>query len=339
MSNSMKTIVVTGGAGYIGSHAVFLLAQQGYHVVIVDNLSRGYMQCVEFLQSRFSGQIEFRKADLLDLPSIQAVFREFHVDAIMHFAAFCVINEASEHPERYYINNSMGSVNLISAMTEYGVKDIIFSSTCAVYGDNQYLPLDELHPVKPLNAYGNSKLLVELVLKDYHLNQGLNFVILRYFNVCGAQEEGLLGDSKKPSMSMMQNAVRGALGIEPFKFTCPVVDTPDGSPIRDYINVVDLGNAHIAALEYLAKGKPSDIFNVGTGTGSSVKEIVDRVEEIVGGKIESVMGEISKANAAKVYASIDKAQSILGWKPTHTVDESIQSLALWYRAHPHGWDY
>jgi UDP-glucose 4-epimerase len=335
----MKTILVTGGAGYIGSHNVYLLAKKGYHVIILDNLTRGFRQCIEFLQQQFPGQIEYEQIDLLDLNALQEFFKRHEIDAVIHFAAYCSVNEASEFPEMYYTNNVMGSLNLITTMLENNVGDIIFSSSCATYGDSEYLPLDESHPNKPLNAYGNSKYITELMLKHHSRYNVLRYIILRYFNVCGAQEDGLIGDSKRPSFHLMQNAVKGALGLEKFEFTYPKVDTPDGSPIRDYVNVMDLASAHVMALEYLDKEHTSNIFNVGTGTGISVKEIVDKVEEITGKKIEGVTGKTRKGDADKVYASIDKIRMTIRWKPTHSIEDSVNSLIKWYTSHPHGWEY
>ena len=185
-----------------------------------------------------------------------------------------------ENPQKYFTNNVCGSQNLLSAMLDSGVNKIVFSSTCAVYGETTYVPVDEKHPTRPANPYGSSKLMIEMFLDWYSKLKDLNYIILRYFNVCGASDDGVIGDSKKPSSLLMQNAVRGALGIEPFYLTCPEVDTPDGTPIRDYINVVDLNEAHILALNYLQKGGKSEIVNLGTGNGNSVLEIVKEVQTL-----------------------------------------------------------
>ncbi len=214
---------------------------------------------------------------------------------------------------------------------------MVFSSTCAVYGENEYTPVDEKHPTNPTNPYGESKLMVEKMIEWYSKLKGLNYVILRYFNVCGASDDGEVGDSKNPSVLLMQNAVRGALGIDSFQLTCPKVDTPDSTPIRDYINVVDLNEAHIKALEYLESGGKSEIINLGTGTGNSVLEIVEKVEEITGKKLPREKGEERKGEYAQMYADISKAKSVLDWEPARSIEDSVKSLVKWYTDHPHGW--
>jgi UDP-glucose 4-epimerase len=231
-----------------------------------------------------------------------------------------------------------GTNALLDAMAAAEIKRIVFSSTCAVYGEAQYMPIDEKHPLNPSQPYGVSKQMVEELIQWYAKLKGLHYVILRYFNVCGASDDGLIGDSKKPSSLLMQNAVRGALGIEPFALTCPAVDTPDKTPIRDYINVHDLNEAHLAALEYSFKGGASDIINLGTGTGNSVMEIVDKVKEITGAEFTIGKAAPREGDDAKKIADITKAKQILGWSPKRTIADSVHSLVAWYKAHPHGWE-
>jgi len=336
----MKKILVTGGAGYIGSHAIFLLAKSGYEVVLYDNFSKGYKECAEFLRNTFPETVSIEEGDISSKENLNRVFEKHDIESVMHFAAFCNVNEASEKPGLYYRNNVMGTLNLVETMLEQNIRKIIFSSTSAVYSDDESpMAVDETHEVKPLNAYGASKYLTEVMLEDFRMNKGLEYIALRYFNVCGAEDTGLIGDSKKPSLLLMQNAVRGALGIEPFKFLCPEVPTPDGTPIRDYINVMDLADGHIMALEYLDRSHNSNIFNLGTGTGYSVKEIVSKVEEVTGKPIEKLKGETRKGDSIARFASIEKAERVLGWKPTHSLENSITSLVSWYTSHPHGWSY
>jgi UDP-glucose 4-epimerase len=336
--NKMKRkILVTGGAGYIGSIATYLLLKKGYEVVVLDNFSTGYEAPLKFFQKEF-GKKKFRyyKKDLRK--SLTSVFKkEKDIDAVLHYAASCEVNESMENPQKYFSNNICGSQNLLASILKYGVKNIVFSSTCAVYGETQYVPVDEKHPTNPVNPYGVSKVMVEEIIKWYGELKGLNYVILRYFNVCGASDYGVIGDSKKPSVLLVQNAVRGALGIEPFKLVCAKVKTADGTPIRDYVNVVDLNEAHILALDYLLKGGKSEVFNLGTGKGNSVLEIVKKVKEITGVEFPVSRGKTRKGEYAKVYADNRKAKRILGWKPKRKIEDSVKSLVAWYKKHPNGW--
>jgi UDP-glucose 4-epimerase len=332
----MKKILVTGGAGYIGSIAAYLLLQKGYEVVVIDNLSTGYEAPLKLFKSKYKDKFKFYKADLLE--DLEEIFnKEKKINAVFHYAAHCLVNESMERPEKYFTNNVCGSQNLLSTMLKNNVKNLIFSSTCAVYGDAQYTPLDEKHPTNPVNPYGLSKRMIEQMIEWYGKIKGLNYMTLRYFNVCGASDDGLIGDSKKPSVLLVQNAVRGALGIEPFYLTCPEVDTSDGTPIRDYVNVVDLNEAHILALKHLLKGGQSEIINLGTGTGNSVLEIIEKVQKATGHKFDLKEGKERKGEYAKVFADITKAKGLLGWIPKRTINDSVESLVTWYKKHPNGW--
>jgi len=333
----MKKILVTGGGGYIGAVATNLLLQKGYEVVVIDNFATGYEEPLREFKSKFRSKFRYYDLDLKK--SLDPFFKkEKNFSAVMHYAAHCLVNESMEKPQKYFGNNVCGSQNLLSALLNNGIKNIIFSSTCAVYGETKYNPVDEKHPLNPANPYGASKLFVEEILKWYSKLGFLNYVILRYFNVCGASDDGKVGDSKKPSVLLVQNAVRGALGIEPFYLTCPKVDTPDGTPIRDYINVVDLNEAHISALNYLFDGGKSDIFNLGTGSGNSVLEIVEKTQKITGKKFDLGKGEKRKGEYSKIFANIDKARKVLGWEPKRKLEDSVESLVKWYKEHPNGWN-
>lgn len=333
-------ILVVGGAGYIGSHAVKLLLDQGKKVAVIDNLFRGYKQAIDTLQQKYGkDKLEFYQADLRDEKEIDRLMKELKPEGVMHFAALCLVNESMEKPEDYFENNVVGSFNLLRAMVNNGVKNLVFSSTCAVYGESQYLPVDEKHPLSPSNPYGESKLMVEQMIKWFGRIYNFPYVIFRYFNVAGASSEGIIGDSKKPSQLLTQNAVRGALGMEEFKLTCPKVDTTDGTPVRDYINVEDLAEAHALAIEYLQKGGESDVFNLGTGKGNSVLEIVNRVKEITGAEFPIAQGEARKGEYAEIYANNKKAVEKLGWQPKRGIKESVESLVAWYKKHPNGWEY
>ena len=335
----IKKVLVTGGGGYIGSISSYLLLQKGYDVTVIDNFSTGYEDPLQLLKSRYKSKFSYYDANLNDPASIKKVLeKEKGIDSVIHYAASCLVNESMENPGKYFQNNMVGSHNLLTALLEHGINKIVFSSTCAVYGETAYVPVDEKHPTNPSNPYGESKKMIEQMIKWYGTLKGLNYMILRYFNLCGASDDGLIGDSKKPSVLLMQNAVRGALGIEPFFLTCPTVDTPDKTPIRDYINVVDLNLAHIKALEYLDTGGKSETINLGTGTGNSVLEIVETVQKITGVKFDLNKGEPRKGEYAKIYADIGKAKKILNWKPERSVEDSVNSLVKWYKAHPHGWE-
>lgn len=333
-------ILVTGGAGYIGSHAVKQLLEKGERVTIVDNLDRGYREVVEVLKKRYGDEnLDFVKVDLKDKEGIGELLAKLKPEGIMHFAALCLVNESMEKPDLYFENNVGGSLNLLRSMAENGVKNLVFSSTCAVYGESKYLPMDEKHPLLPTNPYGESKLIVEKMIYWMAKVYDLKYCIFRYFNVSGAAEDGLIGDSKKPSQLLVQNAVRGAMGIEPFKLTCPKVETKDGTPVRDYINVEDLVRAHVMALGYLDQGGSSEIFNLGTGSGNSVLEIVDQVQKITSKKFDIQSGEPRKGEYAQVYADIGKVREKLGWKPENSIEDSVNSLVKWYQGHPDGWSY
>ncbi len=334
-----QKILVTGAGGYIGSVATQLLLQGGFDVVVLDNFTTGFRAPLEHLQQQFGqNRLRIYALDLRD--DLSPLFStEKDIAAVLHYAASCSVNESMEHPEKYFSNNVWGSAHLLDTLLQNGITKIVFSSTCAVYGEAEYVPVDEAHPTRPANTYGESKKMIETMIHWYGQLKGLSFVILRYFNVCGCSDDGTIGDSKKPSSLLVQNAVRGALGIEPFRLTYPEVDTPDKSPIRDYINVVDLGLAHLKALDYLGKGGRSDIINLGTGTGNSVLEIVKKVEYVTHYQFDLQKAEPRKGEYAKMIAATDKAKSLLDWVPQRSLDQTITSLVTWYKAHPQGWDH
>lgn len=329
-------ILVTGAGGYIGSVAAYLFLQQGYEVVALDNFCTGYREPLEFFKARFGDRFRYYELDLQKGPD-EVFQKESNIEAVVHYAASCLVDESMKNPDKYFRNNVGGTNNLLASMAKAGVNKIVFSSTCAVYGDAKVMPIDETLPLVPTTPYGASKKMVEEMIGWFHKLKGLEYVILRYFNVCGAADDGLIGDSKKPSSLLVQNAVRGALGIEPFGLTCPEVDTPDRTPIRDYINVVDLNEAHLAALEHLFAGGASDVFNLGTGTGNSVLEIVNKVQEVTGAKFNVGKSAPREGDDAKKIANITKAKNILKWQPKRSIEQSITSLVAWYKAHPRGW--
>ncbi len=341
----MPKIVITGCGGYIGSVATYLFLEKNYQVIGLDNFSTGYKQPLEILQEKFgSDKFRYYQVDLKE--DLSNIFEEEQkkdsekISAVVHYAASCLVDESMTNPYKYFYNNILVTLNLLEIMKNFQIKKIVFSSTCAVYGETQYVPVDEKHPLKPVNPYGESKKISEKIIDWYGKIYDFNYVILRYFNVCGASDDGLIGDSKKPSTLLMQNAVRGALGIEQFYLTCPEVNTPDKTPIRDYINVVDLNEAHLLALEILLKNPNfKEIINLGTGNGNSVLEIVEKVEKVTGKKIQRKKTKPRQGEYAKIFANIEKAKKILNWQPQRTIEHSITSLVKWYNKHPHGWEY
>jgi UDP-glucose 4-epimerase len=282
------------------------------------------------------------EGDLRDFSVINQVFHDFEIESVLHFAGMLLVDESMIEPELYWQNNVGGSSNLLRAMRGANVKKMIFSSTSAVYdGFNTPLPITEEAIPHPLNPYGESKLMTEKMMRWIgKLEEEFEFVILRYFNVCGSAADALIGDSYQPPHLLMQNAVRGAMEIAPFYYTFQEVDTPDGSPIRDYIDVEDLVDAHLAALDYLDKGGKSDIFNLGNGRGSSVKEIVAAVEKEFGKQLEKHEADQKRQGENKAaYTSPKKAEEILGWKAKKSIEDSISSLRAWYEKYPNGYSF
>src|SRR5579885_894528 len=333
----MEKILITGAGGYIGSNAVYAFLQKGFEVVGIDNFSKGYRQPLELLQQKFGkDQFRFYEYDLLTDLS-QLFQQEKHIDATIHYAAFCDVNESMQEPQKYFANNVAGSKNLFSHLIKANSPSVIFSSTCAVYGQAQYVPVDENHPIQPLSPYGASKRIVEEMLEWYGKRELLQYVILRYFNVTGASDDGLIGDSKKPSSLLIPNVIRGALGIASFSLTYSLVDTKDYSPVRDFINVVDLNTVHLKALDYLEKTGKNQIINVGTGTGCSVLQIVKMVEKLTGVTIALEKAMPRRGEIPVMIAKNDKAQHLLHWQPEHSLEDSLRSLITWYQKRPEGW--
>jgi len=333
----MSKILITGCGGYIGSVAADLFLSHGYEVVGLDNFQTGYKGPLELLQKKYSGKFRYFEADLKN--DLFPIFeKETDISAVVHYAASCVVDESMKDPFKYFYNNVSGTANLLSTMDKFGIKNIIFSSTCAVYGEAEYYPIDEKHPLNPTTPYGASKKMAEEIIQWYGKLKKFNYMILRYFNVCGATDDGSIGDSKKPSTLLVQNAVRGALGIEKFYLTCPEVDTPDKTPIRDYINVVDLNEAHLKAVKYLMNDGKSEIVNLGTGTGNSVLEIIEQVKKLTGKNIPVDRANTRLGDDAKKIADIKKAAAVLNWQPNRTIEDSVKSLLIWYKNHPNGWE-
>ena len=319
----MKTILVAGGAGYIGSHTVKYLLKNNYNVVIVDNLSYGHKEAV--LTSNFE------QIDLADKESLDKVFKKYKVDAVIHFAAFTYVGESVSQPQKYYWNNVVNTINLLDVMVENDVKNIVFSSTCATYGNPQYTPIDENHPQSPINPYGKTKLMMEQIMADYETAYGLKYVALRYFNAAGCDKDGELGESHNPETHLIPLVLKAIKGeIPQISVFGTDYDTPDGTCIRDYIHVEDLADAHMLAVENLFKDKQSHCINLGTGIGKSVKEIIKSAEKVTGKKVPLVYGERRAGDPAKLYAANKKAREILNWDPKYTdIDEIIKTAWVW----------
>lgn len=337
----MKSVLVTGAGGYIGSNTVKLLLEAGYRVVCLDNFSHGFRTPLELLQKRYGkDNLIIYENDLTVDGGAAVMDVEQELSGVLHFAALLNVGESMLIPESYFTNNVIGTQKLLHAMIDRGLTNFIFSSSCTVYGDVSNPPVDESFPIKDASsAYGATKQLCEKLLQWYDKLGKLNYLSLRYFNVCGASDDSTLGDAKRETFGLMQNAVKGALGIRPFNFNYQKVETPDGSPIRDFVNVVDLADAHVKGLEYLMKTNKSDVFNLGTGKGNSVLEIVNEIKRVLGVDFPTSdapnrrTGEIPR-----IYADYSKAKNLLGWEPVRNLEQSIKTLSQFYKEHPHGWE-
>ena len=324
----MRKILVTGGAGYIGSHCVLALLENGYEVVIFDNLSTGHIETVEKLKKY--GHVDFVKGDLQNLSDIKSLFNLYKTDAVIHFAAFSQVGESVKNPQKYYMNNVCGTLNLLSAMLEAGVKKIVFSSTAATYGEPEYIPIDEKHPQNPINPYGQTKLMIEKIMDDYDKAYGLKSVRLRYFNVAGADSQGRVGEWHEPETHLIPNILKSTFsGGQTFKMFGTDYDTKDGTCVRDYINVEDLAQAHLLALDYLNKGGETNYFNLGTNDGNTVKEVFSACEKVTGQNIPVDICPRREGDPASLVADNTKAKSVLGWKAQNSLEYSIEKAYVW----------
>lgn len=325
-------ILVTGGAGYIGSHTVVELLAQGEQVVVVDNLRTGHRSAV-------AEQARFYEGDIRDRSFLDRVFGENDIEAVIHFAASSLVGESVQQPLAYYDNNLFGTHSLIGAMEAHGVRKIVFSSTAATYGEPETLPIEESAPTHPENPYGETKLAMENMFRWCDRAFGLKFVSLRYFNACGAHPEGLIGEDHKPESHLIPIILQVPLGqrehIGIFGDDYP---TEDGTCVRDYIHVMDLANAHWLALQYLRAGHPSDIFNLGNGTGFSVKQVIELARGVTGHPIPAVVSPRRAGDPAVLIASSQKAKSTLGWQPRYDdLGTIIQTAWNWHKRHPDGY--
>jgi UDP-glucose 4-epimerase len=332
MSTDTKTILVTGGAGYIGSHAVWALQQAGYKVLILDNLVYGHKDLVENVL-----KTDLIVGSTLDKGLLTSIFAEHDISAVMHFSAYAYVGESVTNPSKYYENNVMGTLSLLDAMVAAEVKNLVFSSTCATYGVPQELPIPENHPQNPINPYGATKLMVERILTDYDKAYDLRSVCFRYFNAAGAHPDGLLGEDHNPETHLIPLVLQTALGqrdaISIFGTDYP---TADGTCVRDYIHVSDLADAHILGLGYLLNGGESAKFNLGNGSGFSVREVIDAAQRITGKTIPVIEAERRPGDPPALVGGSQRARQRLGWDPQYSDLDSILSHAWQWHLNRHG---
>jgi UDP-glucose 4-epimerase len=324
-------ILVTGGAGYIGSHTVKALLLEGRDVVVFDSLELGHRDAV------LGGELV--EGNLLDRDAVDAVFNKYPIDAVIHFAAYASVGDSMVSPDKYFTNNIEGGLNLVNAMREHGVGRIIFSSSAATYGEPMGVPIDESHPQNPTNPYGETKLMFEKILKWYDVAYGIKSVSLRYFNAAGADPEGKIGEDHTPEGHLIPIILQTLLGQrENVKvFGCDW-DTPDGTCVRDYIHVTDLADAHLRALAALERGAETGAYNLGNGDGQSVKQMIDAAEEVTGKKVPWVAAPRRPGDPAKLVASSKKLKNELGWQPKYPdVRTIIEHAWRWHSTHPQGY--
>lgn len=326
-------ILVLGGAGYIGSHTALELVKAGNEVVIADNLVTGYRKAIP-------EGAKFYEGDLRDSDFLDNLFHQEKIDAVIHFAAYSLVGESVTNPLKYYDNNLYGTKVLLEAMVKNNVGKIVFSSTAATYGEPENIPILESDRTCPTNPYGETKLAMEKMFKWTAEAHGLRYVSLRYFNACGADESGTIGEAHNPESHLIPlilqvpNGKRETISIYGTDY-----DTPDGTCIRDYIHVTDLAQAHILAVQYLNNGGESDIFNLGNGVGYSVREVVETARKVTGHPIPATETSRRAGDPARLVASSEKAKSVLGWKPVHdSLEEIIASAWNWHKNHPNGYD-
>jgi UDP-glucose 4-epimerase len=334
----MSLVVVTGGAGYVGSHAVKALAASGRDVLVLDNLSAGHREAVTRIAKAFPGRaIELVEGDTADRALLMNLFERLQPSAVMHFAAWLSVPDSVRDPAGYYRNNVVGTLTLLGAMAASGVSRLVFSSTCAVFGEPQAVPIDETHPRNPINAYGDTKLAIERALGHFDTAYGLRSVALRYFNASGADPDGLLGEDHDPEIHLIPRAIMAATGGEPLQVFGDDYPTPDGTCQRDYVHVSDLADAHLLALARLEEGAPSGVYNLGNGAALSVREVIDAVERVSERKVPYVMAPRRPGDPARLVASSALAHRELGWRPQlAALDDIVGTAWQWHQAHPSG---
>ena len=325
MGSSLSNILVTGGAGYIGSHTCKALARAGYMPITYDNLVHGHLWAVKW------GPLEV--GDLSNRRRLDAVIEKYNPEAVIHFAAYAYVGESIDNPGKYYRNNIGGTLNILDAMKDHEIFNIVFSSTCSTYGIPKTLPIPEDHPQNPINPYGSSKLMVERILKDFAYAHGIRYVSLRYFNAAGADPDAQIGEDHDPETHLIPLVLDVALGKRNnIKIFGTDYETPDGTCIRDYIHVTDLAEAHLLALDYLRNNEKSNVFNLGNGNGFSVREVIETAEKITQKQIEALDWARRPGDPPVLVGSSDKAKKVLGWAPVYNDLESIIKTAWqWHR--------
>jgi UDP-glucose-4-epimerase GalE len=330
LDGSRGAVLVTGGAGYIGSHGAKALHRAGYRVVVYDNLAAGHRGAVRYG--------EFVEGDISDVGAVRAALRQHEVVGVMHFAAFLDVGESVREPAIYYRNNVVGALSVLEAMAAESVRSFVFSSTCATYGEPIETPIAETHPQRPMNSYGETKLAIERALPHYERAYGLHYVALRYFNAAGADPDSELGEDHSPEIHIIPRAIdaaTGGAGLEVFGDDYP---TPDGTCLRDYVHVSDLADAHVRALETIVETGKSGAYNLGTGHPHSVREVIDTVQRVVGRPVPWRLAPRRPGDPAVLFAAPNKAQAELHWTPRFADLESIVSTAWnWHRTHPRGY--
>jgi len=327
----MLSILVTGGAGYIGSHVVKELPEQGYQPIVYDNLQTGHRKSVK--------NALFIEGDLADSEKLHKTFQSYSIDAIMHFAADCLVGESVGNPLKYFKNNVKNSIQLLETMDEFDIRKIIFSSSAAVYGEPKKIPIPEEHPCSPTNPYGETKLIFEKVLQAYLEAGKFNFISLRYFNAAGADPAGELGEDHSPETHLIPVGIKAVLTGDSIPIFGANYDTPDGTCIRDYIHVTDLACAHILALKRLEGGGNSGSYNLGNGNGYSVREVVEMIRKVTKRNVTTIASPRRPGDPARLVASSEKIKKELGWTPKYPDLETIVETAWqWHRKHPKGYE-
>ncbi len=319
----MQTILVTGGAGYIGSAMAHELLAEKYRVVVLDDLSMGHRSLVP-------KKAAFAKGDLKNFSFCRAVFKKYKIDAVMHFAASALVGESVKNPLLYYENNTAACVNLLKAMSQARVRRMIFSSTCATYGEPKKLPINESHPNDPTNPYGRSKLMIEWMLRDLAKISDFSYIALRYFNAAGAHSSGLTGEIHEPEAHLLPNILKAARDPKKkFVIFGGDFDTPDGTCVRDYIHIEDITRAHFLALKALDRGIKNEVFNLGMGRGYSNLEILKMAGKVTGRNISYRVGPRRPGDPSRLVADISKAKKILRWAPQRGLEEIVRSAWAW----------
>lgn len=328
-------ILITGGAGYIGSQIARDMAKNGHKIVVIDNLELGHKKSISGVEN-----ITFIKTDFSDKKILSKIFADFPIKAVMHIAAYSEVGESINNSEKYFTNNLKKSAEMLDAMIKANIKKIIFSSTAAVYGEPEQIPITENTPANPINSYGKSKLEFEKILSDYSRTKNLDFIALRYFNAAGAELDGSYGEDHSNETHLIPRLMKFALGkIEKFEIFGNDYPTPDGTCIRDYIHIKDISQAHILAYSALSTGKRSNFYNIGTGKGLSVKEIISETEKITGKNISVPVNPRRAGDPAVLITGNEKIKKELGWDPQYSNIKTIISSAWkWHSSHPNGYD-